>query len=484
MEFPFKTTPFKHQLDCWRRSKDLKSFALFMDQGTGKSKVIIDTAAHLYLSKKIDAQVVVAPKGMYRIWTEDQIPTHMSECVKFKGAYWSSSARKKERDALADLYAEGDFLRTLVVNVEALNSEQAIEDLVRFIKRYRCLMTVDESTSIKNLQAKRTKVCINVGKHVEYRRICSGNPVPNGALDLYAQSEFLQKNLLGFQNYFAFRNRFAVVQEHRFGNRSFKNVVGYRDLDVLQKMIDKFAFVIKKDQCLDLPKKVYQVVDCEMGPKQSKAYAVMAQEAFIQLTESIQVSAPMVITQLLRLHQIACGYMQPDHGDPIPFDEPNDRISQLIALLEQCPGKAIIWATYRFNIKQIVEAIARVYGPSSVVHFYGETTPDQRVDATRMFQDPNSGVNWMVSNQSTGRFGNTWTMGTTVIYYSNDYNLESRDQSEDRSHRIGQTQSVTYIDLRCRGTVDDKIIRILKNKKKLTDEIIVGNWGWILGREM
>ena len=492
-EYPFKTNPYKHQLDCWRVSKDRKAYAYFMEMGTGKSKVVIDNAGYLFLNKRIGGHVIVAPKGVYLNWVENELPIHMSEAVPMQVAYWSSYARKEERDALKKLHQPGNMLRTLVVNIEAMNSERATDEVVDFMKKYSCMLTVDESTTIKNPNAKRTKIMINVGKFAEYRRICSGNPIPNGPLDLYSQSEFLQRNLLGYTNYFAFRNRFAVMQDQTLGRQSFKRVVGYKDLDALKRLMRQFSFIVKKDDCLDLPPKVYQVVDVGMGPRQTEAYNKMVQDAYIQLEGGNQVTAQMVITQLLRLHQIACGFLKPDYMDEVPFGEPNDRLETLLGLLDQAPGKVIIWANYRYNVKQIIAAISEKYGKDSVVSYFGDTGDDDRKYAKQAFQDPDSPVKYMVSNPDTGKWGNTWTQATTVIYYSNSYNLEARDQSEDRAHRIGQLgaihnpgedPSVLYIDLRVRGTVDDKIIRVLRNKKKLTDEIVQSNWRWLIGEKV
>ena len=500
-DYPFKTEPYKHQLDCFNICKDRENYGLFMEMGTGKSKVIIDNAGYLWMKGAIQGQVLVAPKGVYLNWVENELPIHMSEAIPHRVAYWSSYARKEERDAIRKLYEEGNFLRTLVVNIEAMNSERAVEELVQFMKKFPNMATVDESTTIKNPNAKRTKIMINVGKYAKYRRICSGNPIPNGPLDLYSQSEFLKRNQLGFSNYFAFRNRFCVMQDQKFGNRSFKSVVGFRDKDVLKRLMRQFSFIIKKEDCLDLPPKVYQAIDVTMGPNQTKAYNDMLQDSLVMLEPVGQVSAQMVITQLLRLHQIACGFLKPDHMDEVPFGEPNDRLETLMNLLDQAPGKVIIWATYRYNIRQIINGIAERFGKETVVEFYGDTDDESRRYAKKAFQDPDSPVRFMVSNPDTGKWGNTWTQATTVIYYSNNYNLEARDQSEDRAHRIGQKGaihenlpaelaqyadklSVLYIDLRVRGTVDERIIKILKNKKKLTDEIVSSNWRWLVGEQV
>jgi len=492
-ELGIKSTPYRHQWDCFNLSKDRKVFGIFSEMGTGKSLMCLMTAAHLYLTGKIKRLLIVAPKGCYRSWTDSEIPAHLSEDLPYKLAYWSSYSTKEDKRQLAALEAPGEALRILVVNVEACNSERTVDFIVDSMKKQPTMMVVDESTVIKNPQAKRTKILINVGKFAEYRRICSGSPIPNGAVDLYTQTEFLQKNLLGFTNFYAFRNRFAVMQDQRLGNQSFKRIVGYRDMDALRTLMSKFSFIIKKQDCLELPPKVYQTVDVQMGPHQARAYNEMLQDAYVQLGDGSRVTAQMVMTQLVRLHQIACGFLKPDFMDEVPFGEPNDRVETLLSMLEQAPGKCIIWATYRYNIRQIVDAIGKRFGEESVVDFYGATSDDDRKYAKQAFQDPDSPVKYIVSNPASGKFGNNWTLGTTVIYFSNSYDLEFREQSEDRAHRIGQEgaihapgedPSVLYIDLVVKGTVDERIVKVLKAKKKLSDEVVQSNWRWILGQKI
>jgi SNF2 family DNA or RNA helicase len=258
-------------------------------------------------------------------------------------------------------------------------------------------------------------------------------------------------------------------------------------------MMRKFSFVCKKEDCLDLPPKVYQTVEVQMGARQADAYNKMLQDAYIALSDGSSVTAQMVMTQLVRLHQIACGFMKPDHMPEVPFGEPNDRIETLLSLLEQAPGKCIVWATYRYNVRQLMDAISKKFGEESVVDFYGATSNDDRKYAKEAFQDSNSPVKYIVSNPASGRFGNTLTQGTTVLYFSNSYDLEFREQSEDRAHRIGQVgdvhspgqdPSVLYIDLVAKGTVDERIVKVLKAKKRLTDEVVQSNWKWILGGQL
>ena len=485
-----KSIPYEHQLQCFNLSKDREAFAIFTEQGTGKCLMVLMTAAHLYKTGKISRLCVVAPRGCYRVWSDDEVQKHLREDLPYRVAYWSSQTTKQSRKQLGALEDGGKALRVLVVNVEAFLADRTMDFVTEFLDAEPSLLVVDESTIIKNPQAKRTKILINVGKHAKYRRICSGNPIPNGVCDLWAQTEFLKKNLMGFTNFYAFRNRFCVITDQRFGAQSFKKIVGYRDMDALKKVMSNFSFVVKKIDCLDLPPKVYEIVDVEMGPKQRAAYETMVNDAFIKL-DGMQVTAQLVMTQLTRLHQIACGFLKPDDEPEMGFDEPNHRVATLLEILEQAPGKVIIWANYRHNIEQIVHAISEKFGKGSVVSYYGDTDSEDRYNAKVVFQDMSSEVRFIVSNPSTGKFGNTWTAATTVVYFSNSYNLEDRDQSEDRAHRIGQAgalhgnelqPSVLYVDLRARGTVDDKIIKVLRSKKKLTDEVVCSNWRWLLER--
>ena len=500
-EIGIKSTPYQHQWDCFNASKDRTAFGIFSEQGTGKCLMCLMNATYLYKAGKIKRLLIIAPKGCYRVWSDDESGKHISDSVPTKVAFWSSYQTKEVKGQLASLLGPGEALRILAINVESMTSSNAVEFAAKFISEEPTMVVVDESTTIKNPSAKRTKVVINLGRYASYRRIASGNPIPNGVLDFWSQSEFLKKNLLGYGNFYGFRNRFAVVVDQQLGKQSFKKVVGYKDLDAFKALINKHSFIIKKSDCLDLPPKVYQVIDVEMGRQQTQAYNKMAEDAFIELSKieelgvaSGSVTAEMAMVQILRLHQVSCGFMKIDEtGEEVSFDEPNDRLETLMECLEQAPGKVIIWANYRYNILQIIAAISKKFGKDSVVDYYGGTSDEDRKRAKLLIQDPHSSVRFIVSNPQSGMFGNTWTRATTVVYYSNSYNLEHRDQSEDRAHRIGQVgavhenfglkePSVLYLDIRVRGTVDDKIIRVLKQKKKLTDEVIASNWRWLIGK--
>jgi SNF2 family DNA or RNA helicase len=474
--YPFKTRPYDHQFKAWDISKDLEAYALFMEMGTGKTKVILDTAAWLYDNGKIDAVMIFANKGSYMNWETKEIPAHMPDHIKRFVFSWGDESKSQTEKNIA-MTEQGKFgLTFFVMNIEALAYESGKKAAERFIISRRCLAVVDESSNVKNPKAHRTKAAIQVAKFAKYRRILTGSPITNSPLDIYSQCQFLGHNILGFGSFYTFRAYFADLMEMRMaqGNRAytFKKVVRYKNLDELTDILKKFSFIIKKDECLDLPPKVYEICEVPMTKEQKEMYKKLKDEAMLELAGVPMVTAPLVIVRLLRLHQLVCGCLDGDDGELL--DIPCSRIEALESVLEEAPGKVIIWATYRKNIAQITKLLSEKYGKEKVVMYFGDTTGDERTEAIKKFQD--GGADYFVGNPRTGGYGITLTAASTVVYFSNDYNLETRLQSEDRCHRIGQTKSVTYVDLVSRGTVDEKILKALKEKKSVADSVIVSNW--------
>ena len=462
----FKTTPFAHQLDCLEKSWSMKNYALFLEMGCGKSKVLIDTAAALHHAGKIDAVLLIAPKGVYMNWVDKELPTHWPDDIPIISSYWQSPAKPELQDTWRK-FKTFKGLRWMSMNVEAFSYESGLKFASSFINAYgeRLLIGIDESTTIKNISAQRTKNIIALGKKAAYRRIMTGDPVPKGPIDMYSQCCFLSPHLLGYTSFYAFRARYCIMVERTGGNRSFKMITGYQRLDELKESIKPFSYRVTKDECLDLPPKVYQTWDVELSKEQLKLYKQMKDEAVALLRGGEVVTAPMVITQLLRLHQITCGFLKTDDGTEI--DLPNPRIDALMDVLAGTNGKVIIWATYRNNIKKILKALEDEYGKDSVVSYYGDTDSEERRAAVQGFQ--NGTVRFFVGNPATGRFGLTLTASASVVYFSNPYDLEHRTQSEDRVHRIGQTaSSVNYVDLVCKNTVDERIIKALRSKRKIS----------------
>lgn len=471
--YPYKTKPFQHQLEALERSWHYAAFALFMEMGTGKTKVAIDNAALLYDRGEINGFFILCKKGAYRNWSDREIPSHFPLHITNRLAYWSNSPNKAERSAMEALFRPDDNvpLDIFVMNIEAMSTPKEVAMAEAFCRSHHTFCVVDESTSIKSIDAHRTKAVLKLGKYCKYRRIMTGAPVTKNPLDLFSQCIFLSASYLGFDSFYAFRNRYAIVQQKNFGARSVKIVVGYRNLAELSDKVTKFSYRVLKEDCLDLPPKVYELRDVELTTAQKSAYSQMKEFALSSLADGGLISAASVITQIIKLHQIACGIVLDSEG--VPHEIENRRMDALLEILEDIDGKAIIWATYRQNIKSICARIAAERGASSVVSYYGDTSEDQRRKALDSFQDPKSDVKYFVGNPATGGHGITLTAARTVIYYSNSYDLEYRMQSEDRAHRIGQSgNKVTYVDLVCKNTVDEVIIRALRKKINLATTIL------------
>jgi len=466
MHYKYKSKPFAHQKKALEMSWDKEVFAYFMEMGTGKSKVLIDNIAMLYNAGKINGALIVAPKGVYKNWFDGEIPNHMPDYIERKVGLWRT---KPDDKALKPLFSTGAELHVLIMNVEAFSTKKGVEFAAKFLASHDTLMGIDESTTIKNPSAKRTQNILKLSKHTKYRRILTGSPVTKSPLDLYSQCQFLDPFLLDQSSYYVFRTRYAICRKINVSGRSVEIVVGYRNLAELSDKLKGFSYRVLKDDCLDLPKKTFVRRTVELTDEQKKLYKQMKEEAIAFLNGKMVTSAT-VITQLMRLHQITCGHFTSNDGKV--QDVKSNRIGQLMDVLEEMEGKAVIWAHYRYDIKKIVEAISKKYGENAVVTYYGDTSTDDRQKAIKKIQDPESPVRFIVGTPQTGGYGITLTGASTMIYYSNGYDLEKRQQSEARIDRIGQEKPMTYIDLICEDTIDTKIVTSLRNKVNIATEIM------------
>jgi len=467
MHYKFKTKPFEHQLKALEMSWDRKVFAYFMEMGTGKSKVLIDNISMLYDKGKINGALIIAPKGVYKNWYADQIPTHMADHIEKTVVLWESSKNKEAE--YKKLFQSSEDLQILVMNVEALSTKKGKLFAWKFLNCHKAMMAIDESTTIKNPGAIRTKNIIDLGKHVSYKRILTGSPVTKSPLDLFMQCLFLDPWLLDQQSYYAFRTRYAICRKINVSGRSVEIVVGYRNLGELSEKLKPFSYRCLKDDCLDLPSKTYMKRVITLTPEQKKLYKDMKEKALAVLNGKMVTSAT-VITQLMRLHQITCGHFKSDDGDT--QDVKSNRLAELINVLEEVEGKAIIWAHYRHDIETIVKEVKKKYGEDSILTYYGDTSTEDRQKAIEKIQDISSPVRFLVGTPQTGGYGITLTAASTMIYYSNGYDLEKRQQSEARIDRIGQEKPMTYIDIIAEDTIDEKIVKALRQKVNIATEIM------------
>ena len=462
MGFNYKTKPYEHQEEALFKSFCRDNYAYFMEMGCGKSKVLIDNIAWLYMQKEIDTAVIVAPKGVYRNWEVSEIPTHFPDVIDKDVYIWSASPNKTQEKELLRGVQDRSKLRILLINVEGFATPKVKKYINVFTQNSKFMVAVDESTTIKNLKAKRTKALIAFGQKATYKRILTGSPVTKSPLDLFSQCSFMSNQLLGFASYFAFQGRYAVTRTQKMGAHSFQQIIGYRNLEELSNKLNNFSFRVTKDQALDLPPKVYTTRQVSLSTEQLQHYTSLKKNAVTMIDDEL-ISATEVMTQLLRLQQVLCGYLKTDDGNII--DIKNNRMDALFETIEEMDGKVIIWSRFRRDIINITAKLAKKNGQGSVVSFFGDTSDADRKSAVQNFQFGDA--RFFVANPQTAGFGLTLTAATNVIYYANDFNLETRIQSEDRCHRIGQKKSVTYVDLLCKGTIDEYIVKSLKAKINL-----------------
>jgi SNF2 family DNA or RNA helicase len=460
--------PYKHQLTALEKSWNKETYAYFMEMGTGKTKVLIDNMSMLYDNGKIDSALIIAPKGVVKTWYEQELPTHLPKHIENVTVLWQSNITKKQQVSLDNLMKIGTELHILIMNVEALSTKKGVDFAFKFLNSHNALMAIDESTTIKTPSAKRTKSIISLGKMAKYRRIMTGSPVTKNPLDLYTQCLYLDPYLLDFQSYYAFRNRYAEMKTLNVRGRSIQVVNKFINLNELSDKLQGFSYRVLKEDCLDLPEKIYMKRHISLTHDQIKVYDQMKKTALATLNGKTT-STMTVLTQLMRLQQITCGHFVADDGST--QDIQSNRIKELMDVLDEIEGKAIIWGHWQRDIKNIIKAIVDEYGPGSVVDYYGLTPQDERQDNIRKFQnDPK--CRFLVGTPQTGGYGITLTQANTVIYYSNGYDLEKRLQSEDRAHRIGQKKNVTYVDLICEDTVDEKIVKALRKKINVASQVL------------
>lgn len=505
-DYKFGTEPFTHQLEAFLLSRDAEYFALIMEQGTGKSKVTTDTCGWLYCQGEISTMLVIAPNGVHQNWYWDELPKHLPKYISYSSAYWSSAPDAKERKMLKAFdAAPSTNLHIMCMHIDALKTKKGFEYALQFVKSSSCLVVVDESTGIKNPKAIRTERILKLGEFAAYRRILTGTPITKGPLDVFPQYSFLSTSILNTDNFYCFRARYAVLTEITVNSgRSIKTVTDYQRLDELQKLIMKHSYRVTKEDCLDLPPKLYKKVYIPLSANQRRLYDQLKTDLIADLGNGLAITAPLAITKMLRLQQIVGGYIAPNaiisqnpeefddaydagyeklaiNQKPQPIDETNERVEIVIEQLRSSPKeKTIIWARFRAEIDAITQAIQKEFGAESVAELHGGIKSSVRQQAMHSYENKEFPT-YLVANPACKGVsrGQTLVRGSQAIYYSNSFDLEDRLQSEDRQHRIGQLRSVTYTDYISLGTLDVTVVEALRAKKGLADSVLgddIRNW--------
>ena len=453
--------PHQHQIDLAHHWGDKKVFGIFMDMGTGKSKVTIDRATKLWCENKIDAVVVLALKGVHSQWIDEQVPAHTHDSIPWRGQAW-------EGKPLAKDMKKSDELAWLSVNIDAIKFKRGKEFVDEFMAAHkgRLMMVIDESQEIKNYRAQRTKIAIELGKLAQWRVILTGTPIAKDLTDEWSQFKFLDPDIIGEKYITTFRNNYCVM-----GGFENRQVVGHKNLERFKRLTAPYAFRVEKDDVLDLPPKVYDSVVFEMTTAQRRLIDQI-KSSHRALTENGTITVQNAIGAMLRIQQITCGYVPLDESNGASeVLKDNPRIEAMMRIVEARRGKTVIWARFNADIQQIIAALEK--SGRRAVEYTGRTSTAERKEAKELFLKNDSEVDYFVGNPAAGGTGlNLQGDCRTVIYYSNSFKAIDRWQSEDRVHRMGMRETVTYFDLICKGSPDRRILANLRAKKSVSDMAI------------
>lgn len=450
---------YEHQTAALEKMRDARNFALLMAMRTGKSKVLLDNFGELELAGEVCDLLIIAPAGVYKTWVT-QIVDHVSDDLQSRLAVqvWESGMGKTEKSRLEAFLGGTDRPRCLLMNVEALSrSGEAREVAKQFAASRDNMIAIDEVTIIKN-NSKRTKfINSTLAPLGKFKRILSGLATPRSPLDLYHEFAFLSWEILGFRSYFAFRNRYAIMKPAFFGGRTVQIVDGYQHEDELKGLIEPFSFRV---EFRPLIPSTYTIREVELTHEQRKAYDELKEFATTQLANGSYITGTVVVAQMLRLHQVLCGF---------PGDEkiqiqslPENKTKELLSLLEDYAGKAIIWCSYDANVRRVSAALQQEYGPESVARFWGGNEATREDEEARFLAS--SSCRFMIATPGSGGRGRTWSNADLVVYFSSINNLEHRDQSEQRAMGIDKARQVDFVDLIAPGTIETKILEALRAK--------------------
>lgn len=497
--FPFKEPPpWDHQKRAFLLGRDCDEFAYLLDQGTGKSRIVLDDAAYNYMEGNIEALLILAPNSVKTNWIAwgeiDAVDKHLPDIIPREGAVWisqSNAAEKKQWKEFEDYLETLSQTKLIVlsVNYDAIHLKRVKEFLIEFVKSFKTMIVADESTRIKKMGSRRTKAAIEIRQHCVKARIMTGTPIIKRPEDAYAQFYFLNPDILGYNSFFSFRNRYCVMETGYAAGKShtFQQVTGYKNLDELSDKIASVSYrVIKKshpdqtgpEYCLDLPPKVYIPPRyVTMTKAQSTAYATMLKDMYAVHDGGV-VEARIVLTQQMRLQEITGGYLpiiDPTTGrrtgtQEIVTPDKNPKFQEALELVEGNSGQAIIWSCFTAEIDGMSDVLRKAGYRTAI--FDGRANDREKLAIRKEFERGEWDV--IVAIPSAGGMGvDEFKVATLSLYISNQAgDTEGRVQSEDRTHRGGMGASISYCDVMVHNSVDTKIRRMIDSDITLSQSIM------------
>ena len=465
--YPFKTKPRGYQRDALQHAWGKNAFAFYMDMGTGKTKTSLDLMSAYYLDGRVDRVLIVTKYSTRRNWKQE-IELHCGVQTDVMILDTTKSKAFDEWNTNDDAAC-----KFLIVGTESLAAGNAIHLAEKFVLvSTRVGMIVDEAHMIKTHNAVRSQNCVKLGKSAAYKIAMTGTPIANGPMDVFMQFEYLDPNIIGIGDFYSFRNRYAIM-----GGFDDRQVIGYQNMEELIEMLAPFVFQVRKSEVLtELPPKIYQTREVTLNDEQKRLYKDIAKrDKTVSGDRGLTVNT--VLERMLRLQEIAGGIItferNPDIHNTSKFDKErvpgrNPKVEELLAIADENEVSTIIWCRFIEEIHMVSEALRERYGNDQVVQIYGAIDEETRwANVSDLFQSKKA--RFIVGNAATGGVGLNMTAAELVVYFSNSFSFTDREQSEDRAHRIGQTKSVTYIDLIAEGTVDAAVVEALRGKKNVSE---------------
>jgi hypothetical protein len=452
-----KGQDYEHQLKAASKIGSKQFFGLFMEQGTGKSRVLINWAGRLYASGKITGVIVVSKKGVHRQWVEAQLEEHLN--CDWSGAFWPLKG--------ADDLPRGG-LQWLAFNYDGLKTPAGLAMATTFAKRHhgKLLIIADESQEIKNHQSARHKAMEALKPYSSHRGLATGTPIAKDLTDEWAQLRWLDDRILGVRYLTSFRAEYCIM-----GGYEGRAVVAHKNIQTFKAKVDPFTFRATKDEIGILPKQ-YAKWTFDLTKAQLSLIKRLKDDVKAQLDSGAIVNLANAAAALTKFQQIASGFVVDEDGTihRLMSWEHNPRVQAALEWLDAEDGKAIIWARYREDMAIMAEALGGI--GVTFAEYHGGTSDSQRKAAVDSFMSRDGIRVFLANPQAAGTGLNLQGLCQRALYYTNSFNAIDRWQSEDRIHRIGTNGAVTYTDLIAAKSPDKAIIRNLLRKKGLSDMVL------------
>lgn len=411
----------------------------------------------------IEKVLIVAPTSVCAVWPKE---FEDAATFKFKVNVLLGDKRQRIRELEALKAFPFKALKVAVINYESTWREGIIEALMDWKPN---MVIADESQRIKTHDAQQSKAMHRLGDIAKYKLILSGTPVQNNAIDIFSQYRFLDPTVFGM-NYYAFRGRYAIM-----GGFSNRQIVGYKDLDELIRKEHSIAYRVTKEEALDLPEQTFITRNIRMDTKDKNLYDQIRKNSFAELESGGQITAPTVLTKLLRLQQFTGGFIQTDDGNK-PELVFRGKLNALEDILDDyvidAGKKLVVFCRFRPEIDLIQKLLEKK--KIKYCSIYGDIKIDDRGAIVKEFQN-NPDVKVFLAQIDTAGLGITLTAADTCVYYSVNFNYAAYSQSLARIHRIGQRNRCTYIHLVVEKTIDETVLKALAKKEDLA-KTVVDDW--------